>query len=120
VNGDADFIKSQQQGFVTNFHGWGERIDPNNGLYKLSPHDDAMEQSASSIQTDDPYHGGLGLRPSFNAEMYANAVAISRIAQLNGDEKTAQEFATRAEAIRKAILDVLWDKERFFFYHVFR
>jgi hypothetical protein len=72
VNGDADFINSQQQGFVTSFNGWGERIDPNNGLYKLSPHDDAMEQSACSIQTDDPHHGGVGLRPSSNTEMNAN------------------------------------------------
>lgn len=90
------------------------------GLYFISPHDDAMEMSASSVQTDDPYHGGLGYRPSFNSEMYGNAVALSQIATLNGDYETAEEFRQRAEALRKSILNHLWDDNRKFFYHMFR
>ncbi|ODM94720.1 hypothetical protein Ocin01_11960 [Orchesella cincta] len=79
-----------------------------------------MEHSASSEQTDDPYHGGLGYRPSFNSEMYANAITISKIARINNDTRTAEEFEGRAAAIRQGILDHLWDDERTFFYHVFR
>ncbi len=79
-----------------------------------------MEMSASSVQTDDPYHGGLGYRPSFNSEMYANAVAIFEIATLNGDEIMADEFRQRASALRESILAHLWDDDRKFFYHMFR
>lgn len=79
-----------------------------------------MEMSASSVQTDDPYHGGLGYRPSFNSEMYANALAIVEIATLNGDYATADEFRRRAEALRESILTYLWDDERKFFFHMFR
>lgn len=90
------------------------------GLYFISPHDDAMEMSASSMQTDDPYHGGLGYRPSFNSEMYANALAIFEIATLNDDNVTAEEFRRRASELRSSILTHLWDNDRQFFYHMFR
>lgn len=79
-----------------------------------------MEMSASSVQTDDPYHGGLGYRPSFNSEMYANAMAIFAIATLNDDFGTAEEFRQRASALRTSILTHLWDDDRKFFYHMFR
>lgn len=62
LNGDAAFISAQLAGLVTNFRGWDHKFEPNLDLYFLSPHDDAMEHSASSEQTDDPYHGGLGYR----------------------------------------------------------
>lgn len=120
VNGDVEFIKSQQLGLVNNFNGWNDRFEPTLGLYFISPHDDAMEMSASSMQTDDHYHGGLGYRPSFNAEMYANAVAIFEIATLNGDYVTAEEFRQRASALRTSILTHLWDNDRKFFYHMHR
>lgn len=120
VSGNRDFIASQQEGFVNNFNGWNDRFEPSLNLYFLSPHDDAMEHSASSEQTDDPYHGGLGYRPSFNAELYANAIAISKIARMNNDSSTAEEFEGRAAAIRRGILEHLWDDERTFFYHMFR
>ncbi|ODM95227.1 Beta-L-arabinobiosidase [Orchesella cincta] len=120
VTGNKDFILSQQEGLVNNFNGWNDRYEPTLDMYFLSPHDDAMEHSASSEQTDDPYHGGLGYRPSFNSEMYANAIAISKIARLNNDTRTAEEFEERAAKIRKGVLDYLWDDERTFFYHMFR
>jgi neutral trehalase len=52
--------------------------------------------------------------------MYANAVAISKIARMNGDLVTATEFEQKANAIRAGILSLLWDNERSFFYHVWR
>lgn len=62
--------------------------------------------------------GGLGYRPSFNSEMYANAVAITKIAILNGDTATATLFQDKAEAIRRGINEHLWDKDRKFYYHM--
>lgn len=120
VNGDFDFIKSQQAGLVNNFNDWDERFEPALGMYFLSPHDDAMEHSASSEQTDDPYHGGVGYRPSVNSELYANALAIAEIAKLNQDNATAEEFLQRASDLRRSVLRYLWDDERKFFYHMYR
>lgn len=122
ISGNKEFIKSQQEGLVKNFNGWNKVYEPELDLYYITPHDDAMENSASSEQFggNDTYHGGIGYRPSFNAEMFANAIAISKIAKLNGDDETADEFESRAAAIRKGILDHLWDDERTFFYHMWR
>ncbi|ODM90461.1 Beta-L-arabinobiosidase [Orchesella cincta] len=120
VTGNKPFILSQQEGFVNNFNGWNRSYEPTLNLYFISPLLDAMEYSASSLPTPDPFGGGVGYRPSFNSEMYGNAIAISKIARLNNDTRTAEEFEARAETIRRAILDYLWDNERTFFYHMYR
>ena len=43
---------------------------------------DAMEFSASSYESSDPYHGGAGYRPTLNSYQYGDAMAISRIAAM--------------------------------------
>jgi hypothetical protein len=113
-------MKSQLYGFVNNFNLWKDHFEPKLGLYFITPLWDAQEYSAASVQTKDKFGGGVGYRPSFNSEMYGNAIAISKIAQLNDDEKTATEFKDRAAALREAIITHLWDKQRQFFYHVQR
>jgi len=120
LTGNRDFITSQQQGFVNNFNGWNNSYEPTLNMYFITPHLDAMELSASSLPTDDPFGGGVGYRPSFNSEMYANAIAISKIARMNNDTRTAEDFEQRAALIRQGILDHLWDDQRTFFYHMFR
>lgn len=120
MNGDKEFIKSQLEGFVNNFNTWEDHFEPKLGLYYISPDRDAQERSAATVQTKDKVFGGVGYRPSFNSEMYANALAICKIAQLNNDSKTENEFKNKAAALREAIITHLWDKERDFFYHVQR
>ncbi|CAL8125673.1 unnamed protein product [Orchesella dallaii] len=120
VTGNRDFITSQQQGLVNNFNGWNNSYEPVLNMFFITPHLDAMEYSASSLPTDNPFGGGVGYRPSFNSEMYANAIAISKIARLNNDSRTEEEFEARAALIRQGILDHLWDNERTFFFHMMR
>jgi hypothetical protein len=93
-----------------------DHFEPNLGLYFIAPVRDAQEYSAASVQTEDKFAGGIGYRPSHNSEMYANAIAISKIAHLANDSKTEKEFETRA----KAIITHLWDKDRNHFYHMQR
>ncbi|CAG7826701.1 unnamed protein product [Allacma fusca] len=120
IDGDEEFMKSQLKGLIRNYRKWDDHYDDTWKMYWISPHWDAMEYSCSSVQTDDPYHGGAGFRPSFNAEMYANAVAISKIAALNGEFDIFLEYQTRAESIKAAMNQRLWDPQRKFFYHAFK
>jgi hypothetical protein len=53
--------------------------------------------------------GGDAYRPTMNATMYANALAISRIAQLVGDTSTQQDFAARAASLRAKFHTELWN-----------
>jgi hypothetical protein len=120
MNVDKEFIKSNLDGFVKNYDKWSDHFESKLGLYFVSPVWDAQEFSAASVQTKDKFAGGIGYRPSHNSEMYANAVAITKIALLANDSKTEKEFQTRAKALREAIITHLWDKERHHFYHMQR
>ena len=118
VNGDKSFIASQLEGFVKIYNDWIDHYVPEMGLYHISPAYDAQEFSAASVQTKDKFGGGNGFRPSHNSEMYGNAKAIAKIAQLAGNKKVEEEFITRAKALREAIIKYLWDNKREFFYHM--
>jgi hypothetical protein len=102
------------------YHGWDRQFDAGLGLYWSVPVWDAMELSASSYQSSDPYHGGAGYRPTLNAYQYGDAVAISRIARLAGDRATADTYAAKAAALRTAMQTWLWDPDRHFYYAVAR
>lgn len=118
VNGDKDFIASQLDGFVKIFADWSDHYDPAIGLYHISPAYDAQEFSAASVQTKDKFGGGDGYRPSHNSEMFANALAIAKIARLAGNRKVEEQFNKTAAALREAIIRNLWDTKRQFFYHM--
>ncbi|XP_054152490.1 beta-L-arabinobiosidase-like [Oppia nitens] len=120
VNGDKDFITSQLDGFVKIYNDWLDHYEPKLGLYYISPVWDAQEYSAASVQTKDPFGGGIGYRPSHNSEMFGNAQTIVRIAQLAGNKDIEKDFQTKGENLRKAILTHLWDSKRQFFYHMQR
>lgn len=119
VTGDTGFVKSLLPDLVRQYDKWGHQYDEKLGLYWSVPVWDAMEYTASSYETDpdDPYHGGHGYRPTLNAYQYGDAKAIAAIARMRGDARTASTFERRAESLREALHQWLWDPERRFFYH---
>ncbi len=60
-----------------------------------------------------------GYRPTINSYQYANAMAISKIATLAGDNTNANGFAARATALKNGVQQALWDPQRQFFFHVY-
>lgn len=83
-----------------------------NGLFWQSDVRDAMEETISGSRTQQ------FMRPSVNAYMYGNDIALANIAALAGDKALADEYNARAEALRKLILDNLWSvKDNFFETH---
>lgn len=105
---------------VRQYRGWDGQYDGRLGLYWSVPVWDAMELSASSYRSTDPYHGGAGFRPTLNSYQYGDAVAIAHIAELAGDSSTAAEYTRRAAALKTAMATHLWDADRDFFFHVAR
>lgn len=59
--------------------------------------------------------GGHGYRPLFNSAQCANAAAIAQIAGMLGHPAEQQLFAERAERLRRAIGEQLWDDSLHFF-----
>lgn len=99
---------------------WSPQFNKELGLYWQTPVWDAMEYTASSYQSDDPYHGGDGYRPTLNAYQYGDAVAISELARLVGDDSTADSYALAASNLKAAQEKYLWDANGQFYKHVMR
>ncbi len=105
VTGDMTVATDLLPDLVANFEGWcKERRDPN-GLFWQEDGQDGMEVSI----------GGSGYRATINSYMFAEAVAISRIARLAGRQDLVDRFTKEADAIRKLTVEKLWDAQAGFF-----
>lgn len=120
VTGDFAPLRELLPALVRQYRGWDKQFDAGLGLYWSVPVWDAMEFSASSYESANPYHGGAGYRPTLNSYQYGDAVAISRIADSVGDHKLAAEYAQRAAQLKTALQKWLWDPKRGFYYAMAR
>ncbi|GAB3164144.1 discoidin domain-containing protein [Amycolatopsis stemonae] len=120
VTGDFGPLRELLPALVRQYRGWDKQYDSGLGLYWSVPVWDAMEFSASSYESPDPYHGGAGYRPTLNSYQYGDAVAISRIADSVGDHKLATEYAERAAKLKTSMQKWLWDPKRGFYYAMAR
>ena len=91
---------------VKNYEGW-EKTNYNESAHLFWQIDDrdGMEWSLS----------GNGFRPSINSYMYGDAMAISQIAKLAGNSTLSQEYAAKADALKKQVEQSLWNPADQFF-----
>lgn len=117
VHPDQDLLIDLLPDLADNFRAWESRhFVPDVGLFWQTGHDDGMEFNINSRQTRDILRGAASYRPSFNAYMWADAIAIAKIAKLSGDEELAEEFNQKAEQIKRRMLELMWDDQRQFFF----
>jgi Mannosylglycerate hydrolase MGH1-like glycoside hydrolase domain/NedA-like, galactose-binding domain len=112
VNRDRAFATKHLDVMQHIFHLWDDHYDFSKNLYFIEPILDATEYSIASIDASggkDGFLGGDAFRPTINSFMYANAVAISKLAALAGDAATARTFADTAESIRDSVEKNLWN-----------
>lgn len=80
-----------------------------NGLFWQEDVKDGMEESIS---------GGRSVknaRPTINSYMFANAIALSKIAKLAGDKVLSDYYTSKADTLKQLIQEKLWNpKSRFF------
>lgn len=55
-------------------------------------------------------------RVDFASFVFANAIGVAELATAAGDVSLAEEFRQRAERVRSAALDKLWDDDKAFFF----
>jgi hypothetical protein len=115
VTGDERLILDLLPDLVENYRAWeqgwegadhvwpGETRRGPNGLFWQFDGLDGMEISV----------GGHGYRPTINAYMYGDAVAIARIA--SGERALAEAFRERAQEIKRLVQECLWDPDAAFF-----
>ena len=111
VDGDLAAVARHLPAMKRIYAEWDDRYDPAKRLYWIEPLLDATEYTISSIDASggkDGFRGGDAFRPSINSYMFANASAISRLAELSGDETTGEAFAAKAETLRAETVKSLW------------
>ncbi|KAM7204984.1 carbohydrate-binding module family 13 protein [Rhypophila sp. PSN 637] len=117
VSGDREFAMGQLDNLVKQYRGWDNHFNSNLGLYWQVPVWDATECTAASYESNDPYHGGPGYRPTINAFQYGDARAIASLASLAGRTSLADEYTRRANDLQSAMQRTLWDSQAQFYKH---
>jgi F5/8 type C domain len=121
VHPDDDFMRDLLPDLKKNHEGWEKRqFVADAGLFWQNGHDDGMEFNINSRQTKDILRGASGYRPTMNAYMYADALAIARTAELAGDHATAAAYRAKAAGLKDNLQKKLWDPKRQFFFHMFQ
>jgi hypothetical protein len=119
VHPDRAFTTDLLRDLVKNYEAWEQRqFVADVGLFWQTGHDDGMEFNINSRQSADPNAGAPGYRPTLNAYLWADALAIARIAELRNDEATAQRFRDKAARLKENLQTKLWDSKREFFFHM--
>ncbi len=110
VNHDKTFITSMLDDFVRDYRQWEAAQLAPNGLYWRLEAQDAMEDSINGSRQ------AQFRRPTISSYMFGNAQAIAAVARLAGRNDLAAEFTAKAASIKSAVQNILWDKNRHFFF----
>ncbi|HVM60548.1 MAG TPA: discoidin domain-containing protein [Verrucomicrobiae bacterium] len=112
ANGDRAFAIKNLDSMERIYQAWTDHYDPAKGLYFIAPIADATEYSVASIDASGGTNGflhGDAFRPTINSFMFADALAISKLAALAGDTNAATAFAAKAAAIKATVESNLWN-----------
>ena len=109
VNLDEAFVVGLLDAFIRDYQTWTAEQGMENGLFWQYDVRDGMEESISGSRKD------KNARPPLNSYMYANAVAISKVAEMAGKEAVAKEYAQKAARLKSLIHELMWDQEAKFF-----
>ncbi|MCU0702597.1 MAG: discoidin domain-containing protein [Fimbriiglobus sp.] len=121
VHPDDGFVKDLLPDLKKNHEGWEKRhFVKEVGMFWQTGHDDGMEFNINSRQTKDILRGAPGYRPTMNAYMYADSLAIAKTAELAGDADTAKAFRDKAAGLKEQLHAKLWDPKRKFFFPMYK
>jgi len=105
VNGDGEFVINLLPDLIRNYEEWEKTHMDSDGLFWQIDDRDGMEVSI----------GGSGKRATINSYMYADAMAIAKIASLAGRQEVAAQFQDEARKIKQLVETRLWDNQAQFF-----
>jgi len=109
VTQDTASLTGLLDDLVADYRRWESEKCTESGLFWQYDVWDAMEESISGGRKT------KNLRPPLNAYMYGNARALAAIARLAEKVETAKEFDRKADELRRAIIEKLWNNDAKFF-----
>jgi hypothetical protein len=108
VDGDGDYLLDFFPDLATDFAAWDDHLLPS-GLYWQEDVRDGMEESLSGGRRKQY------ARPTINSYMYGNAQALAAVARMKGDPAVAEQYETRAAALKDLVQTQLWHTDSLFF-----
>lgn len=103
VNSDAAYVKDMLPDLKGDYAAWeGDHRLPG-GLFWQTDVKDGMEETISGGRRE------KNARPTINSYMYGNAIAISSIATLAGNEADAALYNAKADTMKNLIETRLWN-----------
>ena len=109
---DMEFIRKSYPGLKEIYAGWEEsHWDEEAGLFWQMDDRDGMEVSISGALSGDM----TGYRTTINSYMYADAAALAQMAQMLGESEDAEFYKAKAEMLKKAVNEKLWDESARFY-----
>ncbi|WP_345950629.1 glycosyl hydrolase family 65 protein [Mucilaginibacter sp. PAMB04274] len=109
VKGNKNWVQKLLPTLDADYRQWeAEKQLPNQMFWQFDVRD-AMEESISGGRKD------KNIRPTINSYMYGNAVALSKMADLAGNDTLKKKYAAKAKLLKKLVQDTLWDNKANFF-----
>jgi hypothetical protein len=95
------------------YNDWSDHYDSSKNLYWIAAMPDATEYTIASIDASNGtggFNSGEAFRPTINSYMYGNALAISRVAAMKGEDVTRKEFWNKAIQLKTNVEQDLWNE----------
>jgi len=109
VHQDRDSLVDLLPDLICDYEKWEKERLLDGGLFWQHDVKDGMEESISGSRK------AKNIRPTINSYMYANARAISKIAEMASKTDVAAEYADKAAKLKSLIQSLLWDDKAKFF-----
>lgn len=109
VNGDKSFLLDMVPDLEKEYARWESTNRLKSGLYWQGDVQDGMEESISGGRKKQY------ARPTINSYMYGNAMALSNIGLMTGNEGMAMKYGMKADTLKHLVQDKLWSDELEFF-----
>lgn len=109
VNLGKPFIQKIVPDLEADYRKWEQEKQLPNQLFWQFDVRDAMEESISGSRKE------KNVRPTINSYMYGNAVALSKMAALVGNDTLHQKYQQKAAALKQLVHQNLWDESSSFF-----
>ena len=109
VNNKKNYLVDMLPDLTNDYATWEQEKKLPGGLFWQTDVKDGMEETISGGRRE------KNARPTINSYMYANAVALSKIAAFKGDKATQQLFLKKADTLKQLIQKKLWNSTSSFF-----
>lgn len=109
VDADKDYMLDLYKDLDAEYKRWESTNRLKSGLYWQGDVQDGMEESISGGRKKQY------ARPTINSYMYGNALALSEMATMKGDEAASKLYAAKADTLKNLIETQLWNEKQQFF-----